>query len=332
MYSYLVRRLIFAALTVVVITFVVYALIRCMPGDPVSLDMAEADPAKMRSFEEQQRQRKLYGLDDPWPIGYCKWVIHLGPPNFDLGKSIFEKKTVYRAIQERFIPTLMLSGTSLFLAYVLSVPIGLYCSARSGKLDERGISLGMYMMYSFPSYVAALFLLTLFYLKLKGTDWALPLQGMVSSNHNELSQWEQFKDSFRHLILPLTCMTYGSLAYDSRFIKANMEEAMRQDYIRTARAKGAGYVRILVMHAFRNTLIPFLTILGISLPAILSGAIILEGIFGWPGMGQLFYQSVSRRDYDPIMGLTLLFTILTLAGQLLADILYAFADPRVAYK
>lgn len=331
MYSYLVRRLIFAALTVVVITFVVYALIRCMPGDPISLDMAEANPEKMQSYEEQQRQRKLYGLDYPWPVGYTIWARNV-TTQFDLGKSIFEKKPVYRQIKERFIPTLMLSGTSLFLAYVLSVPIGLYCSARSNKVDERGISLGMYMMYSFPSYVAALFLLTLFYLKLKGTPWALPLQGMVSNDHNQLSYWGQLQDSFRHLILPLTCMTYGGLAYDSRFIKANMEEAMRQDYIRTARAKGAGYVRILVMHAFRNTLIPFLTILGISLPAILGGAVILEGIFGWPGMGQLFYQSVSRRDYDPIMALTLMFTVLTLAGQLLADILYAFADPRVAYK
>jgi peptide/nickel transport system permease protein len=331
MYSYLVRRLIFAALTVIFITFVVYALIRAMPGDPISLDLGEASPEKMQSREERMRQYKLYGLDYPPHIGYCIWARNL-IWNRDLGKSIFEKKPVYRQIKERFIPTLMLSGTSLFLAYVLSVPIGLYCSARSNKFDERTISMGMYMMYSFPSYVAALFLLTLFYLKLKGTPWALPLQGMVSSDHSQLSVWGQFQDSIRHLILPLTCMTYGGLAYDSRFIKANMEEAMRQDYIRTARAKGASYVRILVMHAFRNTLIPFLTILGISLPAILGGAVILEGIFGWPGMGQLFYQSVSRRDYDPIMALTLMFTVLTLAGQLLADILYAFADPRVAYK
>ncbi|MBC7853634.1 MAG: ABC transporter permease [Pirellulaceae bacterium] len=331
MVSYLVRRLIFAALTVVVITFVIYALIRSMPGDALTLELGESDPAKLQSKQERERQRKLYGLDHPWPIGYGIWAKNLIVRR-DLGKSIFEKKPVFRQIRERFFPTLMLSGTSVFLAYVLSVPIGLYCSARSNKLDERGISLGMYMLYSFPSYVAALFLLTLFYLRLKGTAWALPLNGMVSSNHDQLSTWGQFQDSFRHLILPLTCMTYASLAYDSRFIKANMEEAMRQDYIRTARAKGASYLRILVMHAFRNTLIPFLTILGISLPAILSGAVILEGIFGWPGMGQLFYQSVSRRDYDPIMALTLMFTVLTLAGQLLADILYAFADPRVAYK
>lgn len=331
MVSYLVRRLIFAVITIFVITFAVYGLIRCMPGDPITVDMAESDPSKRISYDEQQRQKKLYGLDKPWPIGYTVWLKNV-TTEFDLGRSRFEKKSVYRAIKERFFPTLMLSGTSLFLAYIVSVPIGLYCSARSGKLDERGVSLSFYMLYSLPSYVAALVLLTIFYQKFRGTPWELPLQGMISSDHDKMSFGGQLLDSFRHLLLPLTCMTYGGLAYDSRFIKANMEEAMRQDYIRTARAKGAGYLRILVMHAFRNTLIPFLTLLGISLPGILSGAVILEGIFGWPGMGQLFYQSVSRRDYDPIMGLTLLFTILTLTGQLLADILYAFADPRVAYK
>jgi peptide/nickel transport system permease protein len=190
----------------------------------------------------------------------------------------------------------------------------------------------MYMLYSLPSFVAALMLLTLFYQELRGTRWELPLQGMVSSDYASLSPLGKTIDILRHLILPLACLTYGGLAYDSRFIKANMEEALRQDYIRTARAKGAAYWRIIVVHAFRNTLIPFVTLLGLSLPSLLSGAVILEGIFGWPGMGQLFFQSVGRRDYDVIMGLTLIFTTLTLAGQLLADILYAFVDPRVTYK
>ena len=245
---------------------------------------------------------------------------------------MFQKEPVARSIAKRIGPTLLLSGTSLFLAYVLSVPLGLYFSGRSGKLDERALSLSMYMLYSLPSFVAALMLLTLFYQKLRGTGWELPLQGMISSNYAEMSPWEKLVDIGRHLILPLACLTYGGLAYDSRFIKANMEEALRQDYVRTARAKGAGYWRMIVVHAFRNTLIPFVTLLGLSLPALLSGAVILEGIFGWPGMGQLFFASVGNRDYDSIMGLTLMFTTLTLLGQLLADILYAFVDPRVAHQ
>jgi peptide/nickel transport system permease protein len=188
------------------------------------------------------------------------------------------------------------------------------------------------MLYSLPSFVAALMLLTLFYQQLRGTHWELPLQGMISNEYARMSPLGKVIDVLRHLILPLTCFTYGGLAYDSRFIKANMEEAVRQDYIRTARAKGASYWQIIIVHAFRNTLIPFVTLLGLSLPSILSGAIILEGIFGWPGMGQLFFRSVERRDYDVIMGLTLMFTFLTILGQLIADILYAFVDPRVTYK
>ena len=331
MLSYLIRRLLLGALTLVLVTFAIYALIRNMPGTPLTINMAETDPSKEVSKEEQERLAKTYGLDKPWYIGYWVWIGNVVLEG-DLGKSIFEKEPVVRAIGKRIGPTLLLSGGSLFLAYFLSIPIGLYASARSGNLDERTISMGMYMLYSLPSFVAALMLLTLFYQELSGTRWELPLQGMVSTDYATRSPVGKAIDILRHLILPLACLTYGSLAFDSRFIKANMEEAMRQDYIRTARAKGASYPRIIIVHAFRNTLIPFVTILGLSLPSLLSGAVILEGIFGWPGMGQLFFQSVGRRDYDVIMALTLMFSVMTLSGQLLADILYAFVDPRVTYK
>lgn len=331
MLTYLTRRLLLALLTLLLVTFAVYALIRNMPGTPLTINMAESDPSKKISAAEQQRLMKMYGLDKPWPIGYGVWIKNVAV-NRNLGFSIFEKESVARAIQRRIGPTLLLSGTALLLAYTLAVPLGLYCSARSGKLDEKAISLTIYMLYSLPSFVAALMLLTLFYQELRGTSWELPLQGMVSSDYAQYSPLGKVIDILRHLLLPLACLTYGNLAYDSRFIKANMEEALRQDYIRTARAKGASYSRIITVHAFRNTLIPFVTLLGLSLPSLLSGAVILEGIFGWPGMGQLFFQSVGRRDYDVIMALTLILTTLTLLGQLLADLLYAFVDPRVIYR
>jgi peptide/nickel transport system permease protein len=155
---------------------------------------------------------------------------------------------------------------------------------------------------------------------------------MVSDNYTELTPLGKLQDIGWHLLLPLVCFTYGSLAYYSRFVKANMEEAIRQDYIRTARAKGADPVRILVGHAFRNTLIPFVTLIGLTLPGILSGSIILEQIFSWPGMGSLFFDAITFRDYPVIMGLTLMFSVLTLLGQLLADVLYALVDPRVTYS
>jgi peptide/nickel transport system permease protein len=155
---------------------------------------------------------------------------------------------------------------------------------------------------------------------------------MTSDNYTSLSASGKAWDILRHSILPIVCFTYGSLAYYSRFVHANLEEVIRQDYIRTARAKGVPPGRVIWHHAFRNTLIPLVTLLGLTLPSLLSGAVILEQIFGWPGMGRLFFEAISQRDYDTLMGLTLMFSVLTLLGQLLADILYAVVDPRVTYQ
>lgn len=329
MVSYLVRRLLLAVVTLFFTSLIIYALIRNMPGSPLTLDMG-TDPNFKLSNERRAQLERQYGLDLPWPLGYKKWVSNV--MRFDLGDSIRERTTVARAIGKRLGPTMLLSCGSLFVAYVSSIPIGLYCSARSGQFTERGISVVMYALYSLPSYVTALALLVLAFQYLRDTPFDLPLQGMVSADYAEMSLPGKAIDILKHLFLPLVCLTYGSLAYDTRFIKANMEEAIRQDYIRTARAKGASGLRILVVHAFRNTLIPFITILGLSLPAIVGGAVILETIFNWPGMGQLFYSAISTRDYDLIMGLTLMFTVLTLLGQLLADLAYALVDPRITYK
>ena len=179
--------------------------------------------------------------------------------------------------------------------------------------------------------VAALFLQIIFAVWLRGTGWELPLFGMTDLPA-DASLAARVLDVARHAILPVTCQTYVSLAYDSRFIKATMEESLRQDYIRTARAKGAGPWRVLFRHAFRNTLIPLVTLLGLSLPALLGGSIIIEQIFTWPGMGRLFFESIRERDYPTIMGLTLMFSVLTLLGQLLADMLYCAVDPRISVE
>ncbi|MFN6105652.1 MAG: ABC transporter permease, partial [Planctomycetaceae bacterium] len=135
-----------------------------------------------------------------------------------------------------------------------------------------------------------------------------------------------------HAVLPVICSTDGSLAYYTRFVRANLQEVIRQDYIRTARAKGAGPMRVLVRHAFRNTLIPLVTLVGLTLPYLLSGSIVLEQVFSWPGMGRMYFESINARDYPVIMGLTLLFSTLALVGQLVADVLYAVVDPRVSYS
>jgi peptide/nickel transport system permease protein len=326
MATYLLRRLLLGILTLLVITCVVYGLARNMPGTPLTAQMGE-DPSRKINAEDQKRLERIYGLDKSWPEGYVQWLGNL--LRGDLGRSITRKQPVATLIRERIGPTFLVSGTALLLIWLMAIPLGLYASARSGRPDERATSLLLYVLYSFPTFVAALFLQIIFAVKLRGTPWELPLFGMADLPA-DAPLLARIADVARHAILPVTCQTYVSLAYDSRFIKATMEEAVRQDYIRTARAKGAGPWRVLFRHAFRNTLIPLVTLLGLSLPSLVGGSVIIEQIFTWPGMGRLFFESIRERDYPTIMGLTLMFSVLTLLGQLLADLLYCLVDPRVS--
>lgn len=305
------------------ITFVIYGLIRNMPGTPLTVDMAELDPSKTMSQERLDELAAAYGLDQPWPTAYVQWLGNVCQG--DLGRSFSRKKPVIAMIMERILPTLMLSVPSLLLTFFLSIPIGIFSGARSGKTDERVLSTILYMLYSFPGFVAALFL----QLYLAVEFEIFPLFGMVSDNHEQMSSLQKFQDLLWHAFLPITVYTYGSLAYYSRFVRANLQEVLRQDYIRTAQSKGLSSVRVLWHHAFRNTLIPLVTLAGLTLPSLLSGSVIIEQIFTWPGMGRLFFESITERDYPTVMGLTLVFAVLTLSAQLLADVLYAVVDPRI---
>lgn len=327
MIDYLLRRLALGLLTLAAITTVVYGLARSMPGTPLTLAISETDPSRKLNPADLERLRRIYGLDKPWWEGYGQWVGNLA--RGDLGRSISRKQPVATLIAERIGPTLALSVSALLMTWLLSIPLGLAAAARSGSPGERLMSLVLYALYSFPTFVAALLLQILFAVQLQGTRWELPLFGMTDLPSSSPFS-SRLVDIARHAILPVSCQTYVSLAWYSRFIKANLEEVLRQDYIRTARAKGAGPLRVLVGHAFRNTLIPLVTLLGLSLPALLGGSVVVEQIFTWPGMGRLFFESIRERDYPTIMGLTLVFSLLTLAGQLLADLLYAWVDPRVS--
>lgn len=330
MLDYLIRRLLLAVGTLFLITFVVYGLIRLMPGDPLLVQLDAMGPDKTTRVEDIERMREIFGLNDPWYVAYFKWLGRT--VTGDLGSSLSRNAPVAGMIKDRLGPTLLLSVTSLTLTYLLAIPMGLYASARANKPDERVLSTLLYMLYSLPSFVAALFLQTFFAIQLQGTPYELPLFGMTSDNFDTMTRGEQVLDLFRHSLLPVACYTYGSLAYYSRFVRANMQEVVRQDYIRTARAKGVGPMGVLCRHAFRNTLIPLVTMIGLTLPSLLSGSIVLEQIFSWPGMGKLFFESIRERDYPTLMGLMLMFSVLTLIGQLLADLLYAFVDPRVSYS
>lgn len=327
MWHYLLRRLLLGTLTLLLVTCLIYALIRAMPGSPLTLNIMDTDPSKRLRAEDLAALKSYYGLDKPWYIAYFSWLKSL--VGGDLGQSFLYKKSVTTIIGERIGPTLLLSVSSMLLTYVLSVPMGLYASVRYGKFDERFVSTVLYMLYSLPSFVTAL----LFQSYLSYRYGWFPLKGMYDSLvYPSLSTWGKVGHVAWHCVLPVVCYTYAGWAYYSRFIRANMAEALQQDYVRTARAKGVGPVRVVVKHAFRNTMIPMATLVGLSLPALLSGSVILERIFTWPGMGQLFLDSILNHDYPIIMGLTLIFSGLTLIGTLLADVLYAVVDPRVTYS
>ncbi len=326
MFNYLLRRIGIGLLTLWLVTFIVYGLVRNMPGTPLTVGQGNMQQGKQLSEKAIQQLERLYGIDKPWYVGYWKWLGNVAQG--DLGRSIPKNnKPVLTLIAERAPATLLLSVTSLVLTYVLSIPLGIWSASASGSLSERGASTVLYALYSLPSFVAALYMQLVFYVQL---DW-LPLYGMTSDNYATLSTFGKAWDVLLHAAMPIACFTYGSLAYYARFMRSNLEEVVRQDYVRTAKAKGVHPVRVLWRHAFPNTLIPLVTLLGLTLPSLLSGAVILEQIFVWPGMGRLFFESIGQRDYDTLMGLTLMFSVLVLAGQLLADMLYAVVDPRVTY-
>ncbi|MBR5710764.1 MAG: ABC transporter permease [Thermoguttaceae bacterium] len=349
MFQYFLKRLVLAFITLFFITFIVYGLVRAMPGSPVMLEEG-FDPNRSMSEADRKEREKYFALDKPWYVGYFIWAGRLSPvalqvqekapylrwpiirfKSMDFGMSSREKTPVLQSIAKRIGPTMQLSIVSLLITYMLSIPIGLYSSVHRGQKRERILSLFLYGLYSFPSFVAALLLLLVFYQNMPW-DWLKLEPGIHSSNYESFSFIGKTIDNFKHMLLPTLCYSYGSLAYLSRFIKSNMEEVVRQDYIRTARAKGVSPRNVTLHHAFRNTLIPFVTLLGMSLPGLVGGSVILENIFRWPGIGQLFLDAITWRDHFLIMGLVLMFSTLTLLGQLLADMLYSVVDPRVIVK
>jgi peptide/nickel transport system permease protein len=233
-------------------------------------------------------------------------------------------------IGERLPLTISLAGSALLLSYLIAIPLGVIAAIKRGEIIDRSISFAVFVLYSIPSFAAALLLI----LFVAGGDYLnlLPMYGINSINASEMSDGTWLLDRIRHMILPVICLTYASLASISRYARVSMLEVFGQDFIRTARAKGLSEQVVVLRHALRNALIPIITIFTLELPVLISGAVILEGIFSLQGMGQLMFQSLESRDTPVIMACTTLAAIVTLFGYLLADILYVIVDPRISYK
>jgi len=269
---------------------------------------------------------RLDGLDKPIHVRYLIWLGRL--VTLDFGESFLDHRPMIRKILERLPATLLLNITSLIIALLLSIPLGLYSAIRQYSLFDKINGTVLYMLYSLPEFWVALLLIILFGVKLK----ILPFYGMESMHAGDVGFFARIGDRILHMILPTFCLTYGSLAFLSRFVRGSTLEVIRQDYIRTAWAKGLDEKNIVYKHVFKNTLIPMLTLLGILLPTLISGSVILEYIFSWPGIGALFFDAVLSRDYPTVMGLSFISAVLVLLSTLIADILYAWADPRITYR
>lgn len=303
------------------ITLISFAVIHLAPGSPTDMQTT-LNP--LATAETRARLEKLYGLDRPLPVQYVDWLGKL--VRFDFGQSLSgDHRPVWDKIRERLPLTFSMNIVSLLLTLAVAVPIGVISARRQGGLFDRAATILVFIGFAMPGFWLALLLMLLF-----GIVWpVLPISGLTSMDFATLSPMGKLLDLGRHLVLPIFIYTFGSLAGMSRFLRASMLEVLRQDYILTARAKGLPERVVIYKHALRNALLPVITILGLSVPGLIGGSVIIESIFALPGLGQLFYQSVMARDYPLIMGNLVLGAILTLAGNLLADAGYALADPRI---
>lgn len=324
MLNYTLRRLAYLVPTLLGITFVTFLIVNLAPGDPVELINRGMMDSRI-SPESYQKMLHLYGLDQPIYVRYGTWLKRLA--TLDFGRSFVDQRPVLDKILERLPATLELNLASLVAALVLAIPLGLVSAFKQNSLFDKVGGTLLYMMYSLPDFWVALLLILLFGVKLK----LLPFHGMESIHADQFGFLRYWWDRFLHMILPTVCLTYGSLAFLSRFVRGSTLEVIRQDYVRTARAKGLEERSIIYRHVFKNTLIPVVTLLGLLLPTLISGSIILESIFSWPGIGNLFFDAVRARDYPVVMGLSFVTAVLVLLSTLIADLLYAWADPRVTY-
>jgi peptide/nickel transport system permease protein len=303
------------------ITLICFFVMRLAPGSPTDLQ-TEMNPKA--SQESKERLNALYELDKPIYVQYGSWLKKIS--RGDLGVSFSsDHRPVADKIMERLPITILINFLSLVIILAVAVPIGVLSAVHQDSLFDKVTTVLVFIGFAVPTFWLALLLMIFFGIHL---GW-LPISGLRSLNYEYLNVWNQLIDLAKHLVLPVFVSAFGGLAGLSRYMRANMLEVIRQDYIMTARAKGLSERDVIYRHALHNALLPAITILGLSIPGLIGGSVIFETIFAIPGMGQLFYMSVMARDYPTIMGILLIGAILTLVGNLIADVSYAVADPRI---
>jgi peptide/nickel transport system permease protein len=331
MRSYFIKRLLLIIPTLLGISIISFTIIQLAPGDPATLKLGDATRGiRDQALAEQiiQETRALYGLDQPLHIQYWRWLKRI--VTLDFGDSLRDHRPIIDKLKERAPVSIRLSGISLILAYLISIPLGIYSSTHRYSTPDKILTVILFGLYSLPNFWIA----TMAIVYLGGGDFwnVFPVFGLQSIGAENWPLWDRIRDEAWHLVLPITCMTYYTFAALSRYMRASMLEVIRQDFIRTARAKGLSERVVIYRHALRNSLIPIVTLMADLLPALIGGSIVVETIFSIPGMGLLSFEAVLNRDYPLIMAIFTLSAMLTLVGILLADFLYTVVDPRIAYE
>ncbi|MDD3296357.1 MAG: ABC transporter permease [Candidatus Omnitrophica bacterium] len=321
MIKYFFKRLLQIVPTFIGITLISFFILHLAPGKPTDI-MGELNPRM--TPEARIQLQKQWGLDKPIIVQYGVWLKNLA--RLDFGDSLStDRRPVWDKIKERLPITISINIISMFIIFLVAIPIGIYSAQHQYSLPDKLITVFVFIGFATPAFWLALLLMLFFGVYL---NW-LPISGLQSLGYEHLSVLGKITDRARHLILPVFISAFGGMAGLSRYMRSNMLEVIRQDYITTARAKGLSEGKVIYKHALRNALLPVITILGLSVPALVGGSVIFETIFAIPGMGQLFYMAVMMRDYNLIMGGLVIGSVLTLLGNLLADISYALADPRI---
>jgi peptide/nickel transport system permease protein len=327
MKKYVVKRLLLIIPTLIGITFITYLMIRIAPGDYTKLKLGMEGALKSGSISKEilEQEKKLYGLDKPIAVGYAEWLWKFA--RLDFGISRKDGRPVSRRIADALPITLTLNIITMIIMYIISIPMGIISAVKKDSLYDRISSLVLFVLYSLPHFWIALLLLLYLgsgeYLNL------FPLGGIQSDWVAGAGFFTKAVDFLWHLVLPVITLTYGEFAFLSRYTRANMLEVINQQYIMTARAKGLSEKKVIFVHAFRNSLIPLVTLMATLLPALIGGTVIVESIFSIPGIGMLSFEAILSRDIPVIMAITTIAAILTLIGILLADLMYSLVDPRI---
>jgi len=323
MATYIIRRLLQAIPILIILSVLLFAIVRLTPGGPLAA--AERNPSI--SKEALEAMRKKLGLDQPLPIQYLRWVQQIVTEG-DLGDSIKFRRPVSTMIAERLPNTLLLVGVSFLITLIIALPIGAIAATRPQSWFDHLTTTLAFMGQSVPVYWLGLVLIVIFYIIIKNPFTGGPL--FPAGGMHSLERKDTL-DLLWHMVLPVTALSFTWAGWYSRYLRASMREVLHEDYIRTARAKGVTETFVLYKHALRNALLPVVTLIALDLPSLFGGALFIETIFSWPGMGRLFWDAARGRDYPVLMGVIMIEAVLILLCNLLADMLYGFLDPRVRY-